>query len=180
MCWRYVVGGSVRDKRADWPGRRSDVLCAGHMVGAVSNDMVAAGGVGFLRRNKRLFAVGKEVDSLLFRPLCAIRVSGVHGIATKRRRMSGNFAVNQKGIRMRQRNWMRKTWRGSYTVEAVFLFPILVFLLAFLLSLSISWYETVYTASEDVTALEELDTQSLFLKEDTLQSWWELIQSIGE
>ncbi len=75
---------------------------------------------------------------------------------------------------------MRKTWRGSYTVEAVFLFPILVFLLAFLLSLSISWYETVYTASEDVTALEELDTQSLFLKEDTLQSWWELIQSIGE
>ena len=33
--------------------------------------------------------------------------------------------------------------RGSYTVEAVFLFPIIVFLLAFMLQLSIGWYEKV-------------------------------------
>ena len=34
---------------------------------------------------------------------------------------------------------------GSYTVEAVFLMPMIIFLLAFVLYVSMDWYESVRT-----------------------------------
>ncbi len=54
--------------------------------------------------------------------------------------------------------------RGSYTVEAAFLYPILVFLIAFVLTLSMNWYENVQQAAEDTEELKELDTRSDFLE----------------
>ncbi len=53
--------------------------------------------------------------------------------------------------------------RGSYTVEAVFLFPIIVFLLAFMLQLSIGWYEKVQQEGQNTETLCQLDTRKYFL-----------------
>ncbi len=58
---------------------------------------------------------------------------------------------------------LRRGCRGSYTVEAAFLYPILVFLIAFVLTLSMNWYENVRQAAEDTEELRELDTRSDFL-----------------
>lgn len=53
---------------------------------------------------------------------------------------------------------------GSYTVEAVFLFPMILFLIIFSLQLSVSWYQSAYETSQDLQAVRELDTQEYFYK----------------
>lgn len=63
----------------------------------------------------------------------------------------------------RGKEWLRTAQRGSYTVEAVFLFPVILFLMAFILQLSIALYENVQQAAEDVEVLRQLDTGSMFL-----------------
>ncbi len=61
---------------------------------------------------------------------------------------------------------MRKnlSWKGSFTVEAAFLYPIIVLLIAFMLYLSMGWYQNVRQAAEDTEQLRELDTRSSFLE----------------
>ncbi len=54
-------------------------------------------------------------------------------------------------------------FRGSFTVEAAFLYPVIVLLIAFILYLSMSWYQNVRTAAEDTEELRELDMRSYFL-----------------
>ncbi len=58
----------------------------------------------------------------------------------------------------------RRGCRGSFTVEAAFLYPILILLIAFLLTLSIHWYENVQETAEDTQELRELDTRDSFLE----------------
>lgn len=53
--------------------------------------------------------------------------------------------------------------KGSYTVEAVFLFPIIVFLMAFLLRVSIGWYENIFETAQHTETLLELNTKEMFL-----------------
>ncbi len=53
--------------------------------------------------------------------------------------------------------------RGSFTVEAAFLYPIIVILIAFMLTLSMNWYQNVRQAAQDTEELRELDTRSYFL-----------------
>lgn len=69
-----------------------------------------------------------------------------------------------------------RTCRGSFTVEAVFLFPIIILLIAFMLHLSMDWYENVRQTCEDVDALIELDTRTYFLRQDMLEGIWEALQ----
>jgi len=69
------------------------------------------------------------------------------------------------GDRISGRVW----YRGSFTVEAVFLFPVIVLLLAFILHLSMDWYGSVQQAAADVDVLRELDSRSLFLDQSTLR-----------
>ena len=69
--------------------------------------------------------------------------------------------------------------KGSYTVEAVFLFPILIFLMAFLFRISIEQYETVVDASKDVTAVMEMDNRSLFLWAEILEKATGEKRSVG-
>lgn len=64
--------------------------------------------------------------------------------------------------------WIRLC--GSYTVEAAFLMPVIVFLLAFLLQLSIGWYESVQKASEDTETICEMETRNYFLNIGELES----------
>lgn len=59
--------------------------------------------------------------------------------------------------------------KGSFTVEAVFLFPIILFLVAFMLHLSIDWFESIRQTAEDIDALQELDMRTCFLRQDALQ-----------
>ncbi len=67
---------------------------------------------------------------------------------------------------MREKGWNMWKYvrvRGSYTLEAVFLFPMIVFLLAFMLQLSIGWYENIQEASENVDEVCLLETRKYFL-----------------
>ncbi len=53
--------------------------------------------------------------------------------------------------------------KGSFTFEAAFLYSVIVILIAFMLSLSMNWYQNVRQAAEDTEELRELDTRSYFL-----------------
>ncbi len=55
-------------------------------------------------------------------------------------------------------------WKGSFTVESAFLYPIIVLLIAFMLYLSMGWYQNVRQAAEDTEELRELDTRAGFLE----------------
>ena len=59
--------------------------------------------------------------------------------------------------------WKYVRVNGSYTMEAVFLFPMIVFLLAFVLQLSVGWYGTIQEAAENVDDVCLLDTRKYFL-----------------
>ncbi|MCD8366246.1 MAG: hypothetical protein LUC83_10680 [Clostridiales bacterium] len=59
--------------------------------------------------------------------------------------------------------------RGSFTVEAAFLFPMIVLLAAFVLHVSMDWYEVVHEASADVDALLQLDTRTCFINQSALR-----------
>lgn len=59
--------------------------------------------------------------------------------------------------------WKYVRVRGSYTLEAVFLFPVIVFLLAFMLQLSIMWYENIQETAENVDEVCQLETGKYFL-----------------
>ncbi len=64
----------------------------------------------------------------------------------------------------RERNRIRRgRCRGSFTLEAAFLYPVIVLLIAFMLSLSVGWYQNVRQAAEDTEELRELDMRSYFL-----------------
>lgn len=54
---------------------------------------------------------------------------------------------------------------GSFTVEAVFLFPIIIFLIALILQVSVSWYQGACAAARDIETVRELDTQGYFRKQ---------------
>lgn len=60
--------------------------------------------------------------------------------------------------------WIRRTRRGSFTVEAAFLFPILVLLIAFFLQTAISLCEEVEQASQDTAALRQMNSVENFLR----------------
>ncbi len=64
---------------------------------------------------------------------------------------------------MRKKKIGGKSFQGSFTVEAAFLYPIIVVLIAFILYLSMGWYQNVRTAAEDTEQLRELDMRSYFL-----------------
>lgn len=53
---------------------------------------------------------------------------------------------------------------GSYTVEAAFLFPVVVLLCAFLLNTAISLYQCVDREAGDTKQLQEMDSVELFYK----------------
>ncbi len=77
------------------------------------------------------------------------------------RRITGK----RKGIKIRR----MLRCRGSFTVESVFLFPIIILLIAFLLNLSIDCFESVRQAAADVDTLRQMDTRTYFLNQNTLQ-----------
>lgn len=52
--------------------------------------------------------------------------------------------------------------RASFTVEAAFLFPILMLLIALCMNTAIDFYTETKEASQDTAALEEMDTQRIF------------------
>ncbi len=60
-------------------------------------------------------------------------------------------------------------YRGSFTIEAVFLFPAIVLLIAFMLHLSMDWYESIRQAASDVDVLRQLDTRTCFLNQSMLR-----------
>lgn len=66
-------------------------------------------------------------------------------------------------------------WRGSYTVEGVFIFPIIIFLIVFILRLAIALYGNVQMAAEDVEILRQLDTRSYFLHSAELKAVKDLL-----
>lgn len=68
--------------------------------------------------------------------------------------------------------WGRKL-AGSYTVEAAFLFPIIILVLAFVLRLTIGLYVTVREAAEDTESVTELDTREMFLDSAQIQNFLE-------
>ena len=72
----------------------------------------------------------------------------------KGKRIRGIFGISRK---------------GSFTVEAVFIFPIILFLVAFMLHLSMDWFESIRQAAEDIDTLRELDMRICFLRQDALQ-----------
>ncbi len=79
-----------------------------------------------------------------------------------------NAKTEHDGIKKERRQKMiRIRFRGSFTVEAVFLYPILVLLIAFMITLSMNWYEKVDQAAGDTEELRELDTRSYFLENIT-------------
>ena len=57
----------------------------------------------------------------------------------------------------------RKKLRGSFTVEAAFLFPVIILLTAFFLQTAISLYETVEEASANSKELKKINSVELFL-----------------
>lgn len=52
---------------------------------------------------------------------------------------------------------------GSLTVEASFLFPVLILLLAFILNMAIGLYETVDRTAADWETVKNLDSTEMFL-----------------
>lgn len=68
-----------------------------------------------------------------------------------------------------------RTVKGSFTVEASFLFPLLVLLIAFFLQTAISLYCEVEQASQDVTALQQMDSVKNFLRGARIESLKEII-----
>lgn len=74
-----------------------------------------------------------------------------------------------------KRKWIKTAYSGSYTVESVFLFPILLFLIAFILHLSIGLCGNVNQAAEDVQTVRQLDTGKMFLDAERLRSIKELL-----
>lgn len=59
-------------------------------------------------------------------------------------------------------NREKRGLRGSFTVEAAFLFPILVFLTAFVLQTAIALYEDADRAAADAAELEKTNGLELF------------------
>jgi hypothetical protein len=55
--------------------------------------------------------------------------------------------------------------KGSFTVEAAFLFPILVLLIAFVLQTAIGWYEEVEQTSVAISNQQQIDSVSVFLRD---------------
>jgi hypothetical protein len=55
--------------------------------------------------------------------------------------------------------------KGSFTVEAAFLFPILVLLIAFVLQTAIGWYEEVEQTSAAISNQQQIDSVSVFLRD---------------
>lgn len=70
---------------------------------------------------------------------------------------------------------VKKTTRGSFTVEASFLFPILVLLTAFFLQASISLYSEVAKTAQDTAQLRELDGVEIFLRTAQIKAFGEII-----
>ena len=68
---------------------------------------------------------------------------------------------------------------GSYTVEAVFLFPILVFLVVFMLQISMAWCEKVQQVSEDMETLQQLDSREAFLDASVWKAMKEQVEQYG-
>lgn len=52
--------------------------------------------------------------------------------------------------------------KASFTVEAAFLMPVVIILLAWMIHLTIGLYETTSEAADNIRQVEELDTVSLF------------------
>ena len=52
--------------------------------------------------------------------------------------------------------WSRKK-RGVFTVEASVIFPMILFVTAFVIKTAVSQYETVRTAVEDVSEITQFD-----------------------
>lgn len=50
------------------------------------------------------------------------------------------------------------TLQGNYTVEAAFIFPIIILLMAGMLQISIRLYQKVDTVASDLTKLEQIDS----------------------
>ena len=67
-----------------------------------------------------------------------------------------------------KRKMIQKTVNGSFTMEAVFLFPILVFLILFLLLNAISLYEEADQAASDIKEVRQMDSLEIFLNESKL------------
>lgn len=61
---------------------------------------------------------------------------------------------------------MKKQVQGSFTVEAVFLVPIIIFLTAFIFQTAIALYREVDAASADLKVLEQLDTVEKFKEKE--------------
>jgi hypothetical protein len=55
--------------------------------------------------------------------------------------------------------------KGSFTVEAAFLFPIIVLLIAFVLQTAIGWYEEVEQTSVAISNQQQIDSVSVFLRD---------------
>lgn len=67
--------------------------------------------------------------------------------------------------------------RGSFTVEASLLFPVLILLIIFFLHTAISCYEHVWHITEAIQSEQELDTTAIFFR---TVYWKELKQSITD
>ncbi|MCD8299717.1 MAG: hypothetical protein LUC41_00840 [Clostridiales bacterium] len=65
---------------------------------------------------------------------------------------------------------MKIRLKGSFTVEAVFLYPIIVALVAFMLCICINWYQGISEAAADTEDLVELDTRGNFLAGTSIDS----------
>ena len=86
--------------------------------------------------------------------------------------------MRQPGMK-KERNRMKKAqsrkrepfriYRASITVEAALLYPILIFLLMFLLQKTITYYQQTDQAAQGIISVEEPDTSKMF---------WKLIVSI--
>ena len=76
----------------------------------------------------------------------------------------------------KERNRMKKAqsrkrepfriYRASITVEAALLYPILIFLLMFLLQKTITYYQQTDQAAQGIISVEEPDTSKMFWKID--------------
>lgn len=74
---------------------------------------------------------------------------------------------NQRNKINQAQSWkIRKirTYRASITVEAALLYPILIFLLMFLLQKTIVYYQQTDQAAQTILSVEEPDTSNVFWK----------------
>lgn len=91
----------------------------------------------------------------------------------------------------KERNRMKKAqsrkrepfriYRASITVEAALLYPILVFLLMFLLQKTITYYQQTDQAAQGIISVEEPDTSKMFLEDSfsTTGNWKKLKEKAG-